>query len=213
MKPRKIKYTNKEIQIIKEIYPHVSSDEVAKRLGRTVKSVYYKAKDLGVKKSEEYLSTLASGRFNKFKPFKETQFKKGHTPFNKGKKQEEYMSQDKIDKSKATRFKKGHKPHNTKHDGYQSLRSDGYLYVKIDEGVHELKQRVIWEQHNGPIPEGMSIVFKDGNRLNCKIENLEMLSRDQLMLRNTIQNYPKEYITTFKTLSKLNKKIQSYGQK
>ena len=34
------------------------------------------------------------------------------------------------------------------------------------------KHRLLWEQHYGPIPEGVNIVFIDGNPDNITIENL-----------------------------------------
>ena len=38
---------------------------------------------------------------------------------------------------------------------------------------------VIWMEHNGPIPPGHKVAFKDGNHLNCAIENLELLTNSQ----------------------------------
>ncbi|SEH05521.1 hypothetical protein [Candidatus Venteria ishoeyi] len=62
--------------------------------------------------------------------------KKGNIPFNKGKKQAEYMSKESIAKSQATRFKKGRKPHNTKQKGdivsiKDSYNGTYYKYIKI----------------------------------------------------------------------------------
>jgi len=42
---------------------------------------------------------------------------------------------------------------------------------------------VIWIEHNGPIPPGHKIIFKDGNHLNWKISNLEMLTNSQQVSR------------------------------
>ena len=39
--------------------------------------------------------------------------------------------------------------------------------------------RVVWEEHNGPIPEGMCISFKDGDNMNCDISNLMMINRSE----------------------------------
>jgi hypothetical protein len=38
---------------------------------------------------------------------------------------------------------------------------------------------VIWTEHNGPIPPGYKVCFKDGNHLNCAIENLELLTNSE----------------------------------
>lgn len=40
-----------------------------------------------------------------------------------------------------------------------------------------LYSRYLWEQHYGPIPEGMLIHHKDGDRLNDVIENYALKSR------------------------------------
>ena len=37
--------------------------------------------------------------------------------------------------------------------------------------------RVVWEEHNGPIPEGMCITFKNGDKTNCNIDNLMMVTK------------------------------------
>ena len=39
--------------------------------------------------------------------------------------------------------------------------------------------RWVWINHFGTIPEGMDIHHKDGNKLNNKIGNLEMLTRKE----------------------------------
>ncbi|MEI8064587.1 MAG: HNH endonuclease signature motif containing protein [Verrucomicrobiota bacterium] len=43
--------------------------------------------------------------------------------------------------------------------------------------------RRIWSDHNGPIPAGHTVCFKDGDRKNCTIENLELLSHDEQQQR------------------------------
>ena len=101
-------------------------------------------------------------------------------------KQIEFMSQEAINKTKNTRFKKGNRPHNWKPVGSTRLDTDGYVMIKTKEpNVFELKHRVTWEKHNGPIPEGMLIQFKDGDRTNTDdINNLYIISRKEQMIEN-----------------------------
>ena len=58
---------------------------------------------------------------------------------------------------------------------------DGYLrstrYKTRLTGGHRLLHRVVWEDHNGPVPAGMIVAFKDGNRQNCAIGNLRIVSK------------------------------------
>lgn len=50
-----------------------------------------------------------------------------------------------------------------------TLRSDGYFrHTVTDERLH----RKIYEEHNGPIPDNMKIVFKDRDKSNLSIDNL-----------------------------------------
>lgn len=112
-------------------------------------------------------------------------FEKGKAAFNKGKKQSEFMSPEAIERTKSTRFHKGHLPPNTKPVGYERINVNGYIEVKIkmrpshpscnDNFVP--KHRLVWEQANGPIPEGHIITFKDGNKLNTDLENLMLISQ------------------------------------
>ncbi len=101
------------------------------------------------------------------------QFTPGHEPWNKGKH---------VDiGGKATQFKPGHKPHNTKMDGYISIRRDksgrGYKYIRLAKGKWALYHRHLWEKHNGAIPGGHVLRFKDGDSLNCSLDNLELVPR------------------------------------
>jgi RNA polymerase sigma factor (sigma-70 family) len=53
---------------------------------------------------------------------------------------------------------------------------NGYLRRTCRKGHAEvLLHRVVWAEHHGPIEEGWNVRFKDGNKLNCAIENLECL--------------------------------------
>ncbi len=108
-------------------------------------------------------------------------YQKEHSPANKGKKQSDYMSLESIERTKATRFQKGTIPPNTKPVGTISV-VDGYQLIKVsDKGsrweMWKPLHKYVWEQHNGPIPEGMIIVFKDLNPMNCDIDNLLLVTR------------------------------------
>lgn len=97
-----------------------------------------------------------------------------------------------TEKSRATQFKSGNLPHNTKPIGYERLSRDGYIEVKVkmrpsnpkcnDNFV--LKQRLVWEAANGPVPDGCVIVFKDGNKQNIALENLACITRGQNAVMN-----------------------------
>lgn len=107
-----------------------------------------------------------------------TQFKKGHTPHNKGK----HFS---CPESERTQFKKGNKPWNYKPVGSERVSAEGYLEVKIeDPRKWKMKHLIIWEQQHGPIPKGYVVIFADRNKQNLSIENLIMVSRKELLILN-----------------------------
>ena len=110
-----------------------------------------------------------------------TRFVKGREPHNKGKRIDEFMSAEGIERSSVTRFKKGHLPHNTKPIGYERVDpKDGYIFIKVSmSGKMVAKHRYIWEQAHGKIPDGYLVSFRDGNRHNCDLSNLYLLSREE----------------------------------
>ena len=77
------------------------------------------------------------------------------------------------------------------------------IYIKISEvkgkskshkAYHEnwqLKHYYIWEKANGKIPKGYYLCFKDGNTLNCELENLYLLTPRELgkLVQNKVYGY------------------------
>jgi hypothetical protein len=122
-----------------------------------------------------------------------SKFEKGHIPYNKGKKRGSV--------SPATEFQKGRCPHNTKGDYEPQVihRGDGTIEVIVSLpdkkriAVSRNKQyvtrqrtsyaRFIWEKYNGEIPSGM-IVFNTGDPTKIEIDNLELITRAELLRRN-----------------------------
>lgn len=107
------------------------------------------------------------------------QFNKGHVPDNKG------MKGICAKGCEKTWFKKGQKPINHKPVGSERVNVDGYVEVKIKEpNKWRLKHQVVWEEHNGLIPQGHAVIFGDGNLGNLDINNLILVSRQQLLILN-----------------------------
>lgn len=197
--------------IIRERYPFEPTKKIADDLGLSEGSVYNRAYAMGIKKDPVYL------RSTQFPPGylggKATQFQKGQVPPNKGEK----MSKDLYKKVAKTMFKKGNKPMNTQPIGTIHQRKDTggkmYQYIKLADSKWQLLNRYTWEQHNGPIPKGMVVVYKDGNYLNNDITNLLMITLKENMARNTIQRLPKELQQVMRLKCKLIKKINNNGTK
>lgn len=111
-------------------------------------------------------------------------YQRGHAPGTKGKTLEEICKHDpeKLARVKSTQFKKGQTSWNHVPIGTISKNKEGYLVKKVSEEGGQWDRwkslhRLVWEEHNGPIPAGMSIIFKDGDRTNCDIDNLMMVSQ------------------------------------
>ena len=193
--------------IIRERYPFEPTKKIADDLGISESSVYNRAWSMGIKKDPVYLRStqFPAGYLGG----KSTQFQKGQVPPNKGQK----MSKDVYEKVEKTMFKKGNKPMNTQPIGTIHQRKDTggkmYLYIKLADSKWQLLNRYTWEQHNGPIPKGLIVVYKDGNYLNNDITNLMLLTKKENMARNTIQRFPTELQSLIKLNCKLNKKIKN----
>lgn len=108
-------------------------------------------------------------------------FRKGQTPHNKGKK----MPKEVYEKVKHTMFANGNVPPNHRPVGSERISKDGYIEVKVAEpNKWRLKQRVVYEEAKGKIPEGCTIIFLDGNKQNCNIDNLRCITRSELLYLN-----------------------------
>lgn len=116
-------------------------------------------------------------------------FKKGFTPWNKGRTWDELgISEESRERIRTTQFKKGGIPHNAKDKpiGYERVDAkDGYIWVKIKDGVQgeandnfRQKHHVVWEKASGrPVPDGWVIAFADHDRTNCDPDNLVAVPR------------------------------------
>jgi hypothetical protein len=154
--------------------------DLAERFGCSVAQIYHKQQNTGVNKSTDFLHQYYKANF---KGHAATQFKKGMTSWNKG-------TKGVMMGGVETQFKKGQNPHNTKPIGYRSTR-DGYTVEKTANGF-KLVHVLMWEAINGPVPKGFFVVFKDRNKANIALDNLELIDRHEHMRRNNIKNLPEE---------------------
>lgn len=217
--------------MLAEMYSDLPTSQVAAALDRDVSSVYRMAAKLGLKKSESFLDSPESGRLRKgqTRPGTEkTQFRKGNVPANKGLKQPGWAPGRMAD----TQFQKGCRSGiaatNWVPVGTVKADTDGYLRIKVREAVHGKEatgfgntrvwpfcHRHMWEQANGPIPAGHVVIFRDGNRANVTLENLEMISMAENASRNSMwKKLPRELAEAIQLNSALKKRMRRlYGEK
>ncbi len=112
--------------------------------------------------------------------------------FNSGLKS--YKSGDNSKFPNNGTFKKGHKPVNTKPIGTEYVRTDGYMYVKINDnpGPHNIakrwiqKSRKVYEEHTGiKVKPKDRILHLDGNNLNDNFDNLYLVDEAIMIQLNT----------------------------
>lgn len=167
-------FTKEQIQFLKDNVKGITVKELTERFNkefnqnRTESSISNQKNKYGLKNG------LVGGRF-----------KKGQVPFNKGKKQTDFMTPEAIERTKATRFKKGDKPANHRKVGSERITVDGYIEIKVEEpDKWELKHRVVWEKENGKIPKDYVIIFADENKQNVALDNLILISRREHAILN-----------------------------
>lgn len=171
-------WTADEDKRLAELYGNTTARQIGEQLNRSRSAIKNRVNILGLTKSSN-----TGG------------FKKGNSPWNKG---TSYVAGG---RSAETRFKPGTRQGKAadlyRPIGTERISKDGYLERKINDDMPFQKRwRAVhilnWEAANGPLPKGYALRFKDGDKTNVGIDNLELISRADLMRKNTIHQYPKE---------------------
>jgi len=115
-------------------------------------------------------------------------------------------------------YKPGMLPAKTRPVGYERKTTDGYIEVKVSEDWNPIKKRygkwrrknhIVWEQHHGPIPAGMVVSFRNGNRADCRVENLVLVSRSVMtaLRHENFWRQPEEIKPALMTMTQLRMKV------
>ena len=183
------------IQSLRNDYPNKLAADIAEQLGIRLSCVYGMAGKLGLKKSAEFLTSTAAGRIQRGNlAGAEFRFKKGQQSWNKGKKGTNYGG-------KSTQFKPGELNGRAielrQPIGAERISGSGYIERKINNDMpYHRRWRAVhlinWEQVNGPLPAGHVVTFKDGNKLNVEYDNLILVTKQEIMQRNSFHQYGPE---------------------
>ena len=146
---------------------------------------------------------------NKLNTGRTGRFEKGRATWNKGTKG--------LTKANVTSFKKGQKPHNYKPLGSERITKDGYCEIKVSDTGRRWKSKhlVVYEKHHGKVPRGSVVIFLDGDKRNFDIDNLHLVTRNQLAMlnKNSLIQKDAELTKTAINVVDLMKKISTIEKK
>ncbi|MEJ8846387.1 HNH endonuclease signature motif containing protein [Variovorax rhizosphaerae] len=102
--------------------------------------------------------------------------------------------------------------------GTEVLRrgQNSYVMVKVvDETGAKAwvrKHHLVWQAvHGAPPPKGTRLLFKDGDRRNCSIDNLELIDDvDAARRMNQLRSYPPALQETIRLLNEVRKTIREH---
>jgi hypothetical protein len=219
-------WSARELDLLRRLYADHPTAELANMLQRSLRGTYQAARILGLHKSDKYLASPAARRVRcgEHRGLA-TQFKPGQVPANKGLRRPGWAP----GRMAETQFKPGERSGMAEKNWCPvgTIRGDreGYLRIKIREGqkgeaygfgntkIWPLLNRRVWEQHHGPVPSGHIVVFKDKDRSNVAIENLDLISRTELMARNSVHRLPKELADIIQLSGALKGKLRRINEK
>ena len=175
------RWTRWEVDFLVKNYATRTSDDIAGWVHRSPGAVQSKAFCLGLRKSDDFMAEHTSRGW----------YKPGHRSHNKGRSQSEWMSEQGREISARTQFQPGTQRPNSptfRQPGYECVRNEKgvkIIWIKPFDGRRMMpKHRWLWEQAHGAIPKGYNVQFKDGDTLNCVLDNLYLISRREQVRKN-----------------------------
>lgn len=202
LKPSRHFWTPEQDAILRERYPNTLAQTIADDLGLPLGSVHDRAARLGIRKDPEWMRENA--REVQRRNGNTGRFRAGFTPWNKGKRCPGLGGE--------TSFRPGNRPHTWVPTGTERISKDGILQRKVTDDGPAYKHwksvhAILWEAEHGPIPREHVVVFRNGNKQDFRLENLELVSRSELMRRNTIHRLPEDIRKACGSLGRLRRVI------
>lgn len=202
-----------DIRELRALYPDTETSALVRMLKRSIPAIYGMAGKLGLVKSAAYMASPAAYRFRRgTHPGLATQFRPGHVPANKGLRRPGWAP----GRMAQTQFKKGDWPRNKDPEYYVlgalRINSDGYIDMRVsfDAGAKGWRalHRILWEDAHGPVPHGHIVVFRNRDKLDVELGNLELITYAENMRRNTVHNLPRPLKETIHALGQLKRRIR-----
>lgn len=206
-----------EDRALRRLYVKHSAAECAAELGRTVSSVQQRVAVLGLSKSPEWVAERARQRWAEGRHENSLAPLAAGRGWNRGIK----GSTGTHENCRRSQFRKGEMRGAAQHNyvpvGSLRVSKDGYVERKVTDdhpvparrwvAVH----RLVWEAANGPVPAGHAVAFLPGRQTTdperITADGLELVSRAELMRRNTRHRFPKELADLIALKAALTRKI------
>ena len=203
-------WTASQLALLRRLYPSTPTKKLARQIKRSVLHIFAKAASLGLKKTPEYLASPAACRLRRGDHVgKAYCFPKGHVPANKGLRRPGWS----VGRMKETQFKKGQISKRWDPEvfivGALRINSDGGLDIKLHYGPRSWYSmaRWTWQTERGPIPKNHVVRFKNSDNHDTRIENLRLGTSREVMLENTLHNYPKPIVAAIQLRGALIRQI------
>lgn len=220
-------YTQEELDYIRANYNKIPAKDIAKHLGRSAPSIYAKARKLKVYRDIYYTKEDDDFIRDNYLKMSDKELGKalGRTHVAIMFRRKDVLNLKKTSKQIIRKeegfFKKGHVPANTHKTGTVILRQDGNFqlyYIKV-KGLKQMVKlhHYVYEQAHGKIPKGHVVRFKDGNTLNCDLDNLVCMSRaehleiircEQSLIHKAINENP-QLKRLYQATKRLEKKVKN----
>lgn len=198
-----------DVRALKKRYPHEATEKIARELGWSAASVYAKAHNMGLRKTEEFMASEAYKAPLRMHALTDQRciagrFKKGRVPANKGSRRPGYAP----GRTAETQFKKGRPACQARNyvpigtEKYDVKRKTIVRKITDDPALFPVARWrpvhvIVWEAVNGPVPKGHIVRFKKGMKTlvsaDISIEQLQLVTLAENMRLNSFHNnYPKE---------------------
>lgn len=193
-------WSDDELAAFRVLYPNTHNLELAALFGRSEPAISNAAVKHRLRKSPEYKAAHS------------TKFTRGLVTWNTG------MRYQAGGRARETQFKPGQKPWTWMPVGSLRVNKDGHLQRKISDdpgGPHKRWRTVaelVWVEHNGPLPRGHIVVFKEGQFTDqleqITIDRVECITRAELMRRNSVwTRLPRDVARLVQLRGALNRQI------
>ncbi len=203
-------WTPERIAQLRGLYGTRSAQECADLMGMTYKQIVQGVKRARLRKSREWIVERGRSLMNgPSHPGYATRFQAGHATWNAGLRGLDLGG-------RQTRFQPGERNGRAaqlwRPIGTESVDAYGYPIRKVADSGHKPTDwrwihHLVWEAAGHTVPPGHALVFRDGDKRNAALDNLELITRAELMARNSLHRYPAHIVKAVQAVGTLNRQI------